>query len=365
MGSLTISPTDLQNIYSEWDGLPPKIKNNQLANFSIPDRLIDIDAQQMAVQDATSFMSLSIPSAIMNNIILFQLSDTQLFIESKSKNISNAIAIDSFSMKICREIATFSGGFSFDGEFWCIRENNWNGNEIEPLNKYAYMNRVVYWCGNQDVIYCKGDEFCYGSRYFVQIQVDHKQDEIWAGIVFKDLECWSSYQRETNQIAYYGGRRRTTLYATQRFDEEYKDLAVSLKDDKEEKSLKYEMAVIEKASNSSNRSVYLWDMAFGIIHGRGQIQSELLPWYGSGETIGILVDTEKGFVYFYKHDTLVWYIYDKEIMDKENRCKVFGCTDERNDTLIYQRILWNDYREKDLQAQIQRLKKNKDAFDKK
>merc|ERR1719361_1403296 len=114
------------------------------------------------------------------------------------------------------------------------------------------------------------------------------------------------------------------------------------------------MSVIEKKGSSSN---YRWDMAFGCIHGRGKLMSDLLPWYGTGESIGILVDTEKGFVYFYKEDTLVWYVEDKE-----KRCKVFGCTDSTDDTLIYQRVLWNENREKDLQAQIQRIMKKVDSF---
>ena len=323
--------------------------------------LIDIDAQQLAIQNATASMSLLIPSAIMDNIILFHLSETQLYIETKSKTISHSIP-QSFPMKICREIATFSGGFAWDGEFWCFTKHNyWDKPQNYPLHKYAYMNRVVYYCGNQDVIYCKAEEFCYGSRYFVEILVDHKSDEIWCGIVFNDLERWSSYQREPEQIAYYGGRLRKTKSVKADFREEFAELAAALKSENaNEKSLKYEMAVIDKKKGTSLANYY-WDMAFGIIHGRGKLMSDVLPWYGSGEKIGILVDTEQGFVYFFKEDVLVWYIFDQEIMNKENRCKVFGCTDATCDTLIYQRVLWNENREEDLQAQIGRLKQKVEA----
>merc|ERR1712129_200359 len=102
------------------------------------------------------------------------------------------------------------------------------------------------------------------------------------------------------------------------------------------------------------------DMGMGAIHGRGAIMSDILPWYGTGETIGILVDCEAGCVYFFKEDALVWYIYDQEI--KNNAVKVFGCTDDEEDAIIYKRFLWNQKREMKLQMQIQKLKARVEAF---
>merc|ERR1712129_440980 len=102
------------------------------------------------------------------------------------------------------------------------------------------------------------------------------------------------------------------------------------------------------------------DMGMGAIHGRGAIMSDILPWYGTGETIGILVDCKAGCVYFYKEDALVWYIYDQEI--KKSSVKVFGCTDDVHDAIIYKRVLWNMKRETDLQSQLQKLKERIDGF---
>ena len=194
-------------------------------------------------------------------------------------------------------------------------------------------------------------------RYFVEIQVDHKSDEMWCGIMFKDLTRWSAYYREKEQIAYYGGRRSTTWNMWSRL----RDIegvgapehhSAGSRADGRYRSVDYELKSVQHKDVVMGSRRYLWDMGFGIIQGRGQLLSEVLPWYGTGDVIGILVDTDEGVVYFFKENTLVWFVRDAEIKNAQNRCKVFGCTDATDDTLVYQRVMWTRQREESLQRQL-------------
>ena len=327
---------------------------------------------------------------------------------------------------IAREITLFMGGYCWDGEFMGLQvqsglskeQTNFKDVRIKLYHKYVEMNRIAYYCGRRDVIYCKSDidihnsfnGLKYSSKYFVEIKVDHKNDEMWMGIVFNDIERFSSYRREKNQIAYYGGRLSTTNNLIDSFIDEYPELgekydAQSYKIDRTnmhklshirhygketEKSTKqkpmiekekdedgdadhkhdekemenetpngrngidFEQCILDNGSQLGLENYT--DIGVGNIQGRSEIKSVMLPWYGSGDIIGILVDIKDGIVYFYKNGSLVWYVSDNDIKDPAKKCKVFGCTDSWNDCLIFHKSLWNDQREQDLQKQIQILR---------
>eukprot|EP01084_Bolivina_argentea_P063321 115652_1 len=357
-----LSPSELRHIYQKHT-LAPKIVNGSLSNFTI-EKLVNISPLIKALQFAIESLSLLVPPAIINNMINLSLNDAQIYIEHKAKQIHSNIKITykDFSLSICREICLYSGSYSWDGSFWCIDKNffdPYGNNNLVPLHKYTNMCRIAFFCDTRDVVYCKSDEFCYGKRYFVEIKIDSKGDEMWIGIIFNDIDDWMDYRTEHNQIAYYGGRCWTIKDLKHEFETKYHKIYQTYKNDK---SLQLEYNIIKHKDNLDIiEDDYFWDCGLGNIQGRGIIKSEFLPYYESGDVIGILVDTYNGFVYFLKNGNLVWYNNDDEI--KKQRCKVFGCTDDTLDTLIYERILWNEKREYDLKQQIAKLRKNKPNID--
>ena len=187
--------------------------------------------------------------------------------------------------------------------------------------------------------------------------MDHKSDEMWCGVVFKDLSRWSSYSREKQQIAYYGGRLSSTRGVLSKLQKELGPGPRDARTEREYRSIDYELQCAQNKEKAMRSTDYLWDMGFGIVQGRGKLLSEVLPWYGTGDIIGVLVDTDEGVVYFFKEQTLVWLVRDAEMKSRHNRCKVFGSTDQANDTLIYQRVLWTQHRERALQRQLATMKK--------
>ena len=338
-------------------------------------------------------LAFEFPIAIINLIIEMQieLSEAQLYILKRAKLIKKyASRIHFISDEIANEIALYAGSYCWDGEFQHIYVNA--SDEKYLLHNYSHMNRSVFYCGNRDVVYCKSDEFCFGSRYFVNILIDTKNDEMWLGIIFDDLERWSSYSQEYNQIAYYGARLSTTQYLVGTFTRLFPEISekclekvenneeskikenvmrmIDVEDESSgvdsvdeaarvvgklagERNVEYEETIVNMAG--AIRIENSVDMGMGNIQGRSKILSDLLPWYGTGDIVSILVDTEIGMVYFFKNGCLVWYVKDKAI--KYRNVKVFGCTDYSRDALVYERVLWNDEREEDLQAQMKRLEK--------
>eukprot|EP01083_Nonionella_stella_P088676 247296_1 len=312
--------------------------------------------QKAAVVDAVEYLSLSVPCHIIDFIMNLQLDETQLFIESKSKQLQTIIIknghIDPFPFFICRDIVLYCGGYCWDANFWAISNSN------RPLHKYSHFDRVAFYCGNQDVIYCKADEYVNGPRYFATIDVVSKKDNMWLGVVWNNEHNWGR-RRGQDKIAYHGGRFRSTVRLLAEFENKFPQIYDSLK---HKKKLELELSCIQHQSELVERPHSLWDGAFGGIHGRGKIESLALPYYSSGDVIGILVDKTDGMIYFYKNDSLVWFIAAAEI--KNTKCKIFGSTDTTNDTIIYSRILWNDRREQDLRRQVKELRETRPDIDK-
>ena len=151
----SLSKVELDTLYataSSGDRQKRKFHTNKLDRFDV-DALVDVASRE-------EILSCFVPMQIVQCIIELELSETQTVVECKAKLISNALPASlALPMNCCRDIALLSGGYCWDGAFWCVT------NERRPLHKFAHMDRVVFYCGNRDVIYCKADEFCHGPRF--------------------------------------------------------------------------------------------------------------------------------------------------------------------------------------------------------
>eukprot|EP00483_Globobulimina_turgida_P005709 UN05719 len=188
--SLTISPKYLEKIYDKTISKShQKARNEEVWNFEI-DKIENIYRFKNMLNDAIQSI-LFVPNDIIELIIEFQLNESQIYIEYKTNEIHLQLQRNNYNididipLNITREIVLYCGGYCWDGALWCI--NNYN----QALHRYSNFDRIAFYCGNQDVIWCKSDEYCYGNRYFVEIAIDSKHDNIWCGIVWNDLLNWN------------------------------------------------------------------------------------------------------------------------------------------------------------------------------